>query len=212
MLAADEDVRAGRSQLIDSFRDFRVVFESGDGVDALDRLPDATVDMLLVNHRLHSLDGLATVQRIYDQMSEVPLIIVTGPFSSPNLSVEAARVGALATVTMDSGASTLIATMRRVRDYADQKELPTLVSAIAKYRQSGGALNLGQRDLASLTARQAQMISLYAQGMTDEQALVKLRIVEESQAKLLKSIFEKLKLNTRSQLVLLADQLERLKK
>ncbi|MEN9753617.1 MAG: hypothetical protein RL670_1308 [Actinomycetota bacterium] len=207
LLAADDDVRAGRAQMLDSLRDFRVVFEEADGEMALRRLPEATVDMLLVNHRLRSIDGLTTIQRICDQLVEVPLLIATGPYASPELTVEAAKAGALATVTMDVGAAELVATMRRVRDFEDQKELPRLVEAFAQFKRSGGVMDLGQRDFGDLSQKQRQMISLYAQGLSDAQSLQKLRIVAESQAKQLAAIFSKLKLRTRSQLVLVEAQM-----
>jgi DNA-binding NarL/FixJ family response regulator len=153
------------------------------------------------------MDGLALIQRIYDQIEDAPKMIATGPFESPELTVEAAKAGALATVTMDAGASALIATMRRVRDHGDQKELGTLVQQLQKFRQGGGSLVLGQRDYAALVAKQRQMIEMYAQGLTDEQQLPKLRILPETQQKQLRSIFDKLKVRTRSQLVLLASQM-----
>jgi DNA-binding NarL/FixJ family response regulator len=208
LLAADEDVRQGRAQLIDSFRDFQVVFEDGDGQSALNRLSDATIDLLVVNHRLKTIDGVSVVSQLVETSTNRPKIIMTGPFMSDELTVDAAKAGALATITMDAGAKDFIATMRRVRDFDDQKELAALVAAANRFRSGGGQLTLGNRDFAALTEKQRLIIELYAKGLTDSQSNVKLRIKPETQAKYLQSIFDTLNLKTRSQLVLAAYQME----
>ena len=208
LLAADEDVRQGRAQLIDSFRDFQVVFEDGDGQSALNRLSDATIDLLVVNHRLKTIDGVSVVSQLVETSTNRPKIIMTGPFMSDELTVDAAKAGALATITMDAGAKDFIATMRRVRDFDDQKELAALVAAANRFRSGGGQLTLGNRDFAALTEKQRLIIELYAKGLTDSQSNVKLRIKPETQAKYLQSIFDNLNLKTRSQLVLAAYQME----
>jgi len=208
LLAADEDVRQGRAQLIDSFRDFQVVFEDGDGQSALNRLSDATIDLLVVNHRLKTIDGVSVVSQLVETSTNRPKIIMTGPFMSDELTVDAAKAGALATITMDAGAKDFIATMRRVRDFDDQKELAALVAAANRFRSGGGQLTLGNRDFAALTEKQKLIIELYAKGLTDSQSNVKLRIKPETQAKYLQSIFDTLNLKTRSQLVLAAYQME----
>ena len=207
LLAADEDVRLGRAQLLDSLRDFQVVFEDGDGQSALNRLPDATVDLLVVNHRLKTVDGLTLVQRLTENEEKPPKIVMTGPFTNDEFSVDAAKAGALATVTMDEGAKEFVSTLRRVRDHFDQKEFSALVETIRRYRQSGGQINLGNRDFAALSEKQRQIMQLYAKGLTDEQANVKLRIKPETQAKYLQSVLHTLGLKTRSQLVLAAFQM-----
>lgn len=207
LLAADEDVRLGRAQLLDSFRDFQVVFEDGDGQSALARLADATVDLLVVNHRLKTIDGLSLVQQLVESHENAAKIVVTGPFANDELSVDAAKVGALATVTMDEGAKEFVATLRRVRDFDDQKELLKLIAAAKRYKNSGGQIGIGNRDFAALSDKQKLIIELYSKGFTDEQANVKLRIKPETQNKYLHSTFQTLGLHTRSQLVIAAFQM-----
>ena len=207
LLAADEDVRLGRAQLLDSLRDFQVVFEEGDGQVALSRLPEATIDLLVVNHRLKTVDGLTLVKQLSDAEVKPPKLVVTGPFANDEFTIDAAIAGALATVTMDEGAKEFVATLRRVRDHEDQKDLTSLAGAIRRYRLSGGQFFLGNRDFAALTEKQRLIIELYAKGLTDEQALVKLRIKPETQAKYVHDIYQILGFHTRSQLVLAAFQM-----
>jgi DNA-binding NarL/FixJ family response regulator len=207
LLAADDDVRLGRQQLIDSLPEFQVVFEASDGSVALERLPEATIDLLLVNHRLHSIDGLSLIQRLYDIGDAVPRIITTGPFASDELTIEAAKVGSLATVTMDAGAGELIDTMFRVIAKDDQLELARLSEAASRLSERGVTWSFGNRDFAALTDKQKLLIQYLGSGLTDEQANPKLRIKPETQSRMLRDVLRILNLRTRSQLALVAFQL-----
>jgi DNA-binding NarL/FixJ family response regulator len=58
LIDGDVDIRFGRRQVIDSQHDLKVVLEDGNFESALDRVPDALIDVLVIDHRLRGGDGI----------------------------------------------------------------------------------------------------------------------------------------------------------
>ena len=109
LIDADADIRFGRRMLIDSQDDCKVVFEEENATDALLRAPEALIDVLVIDHRVRGLDGIALIERLiplyHEANSEVPAIILTGPYFSYELLLASIAAGATDLVTLDSESS-----------------------------------------------------------------------------------------------------------
>jgi DNA-binding NarL/FixJ family response regulator len=84
LIDGDEDIRFGRRQVIDSQLDLKVVLEDGEFASSLERVPDALIDVIVIDHRLRGGDGISLstklIQRFLADGSKLPAIIMTGSY------------------------------------------------------------------------------------------------------------------------------------
>lgn len=119
LIDGDSAIRAGRRLLIDSQDDMRVVYEESAAMVALEKVPELLVDVIVIDHRLHGMDGVslakALVARISSQAQRVPAVVITGSYYTFELLMASIRAGATELVTQDSPASELLDAIRKSR-------------------------------------------------------------------------------------------------
>lgn len=84
--------------LLSTQDDFDVVYEEADGLKALEALVEQSLDLVLVDNRIHSISGAELIRRFLrrnlDGAFKSPHFVLTGPFDSPGMALEAIRCGA----------------------------------------------------------------------------------------------------------------------
>ncbi|MFM7030487.1 MAG: response regulator [Micrococcales bacterium] len=117
LLFGNKQIRDGRRMLLGTQRDFDIVYEGSDGLAAIDELLNYSLDVILVDNRLQNLSGLQTIQRFLrrhsDGLTRLPGFVLTGPFGSPEMELQAIRAGAIGTVTEEDSAQAVIDRVRR---------------------------------------------------------------------------------------------------
>jgi len=138
LVFADSLTREGRRLLLQSQPEFDVVYEESDGLRVLETLPDASVDVVLVDTRIRSLGGVETIAKYLRRNSasgeRQPAFVLTGPFAYDELTLAAVRGGATGVVSEEDTAETLLEVLKaaakldpsfplldHVRFFADQK-------------------------------------------------------------------------------------------
>jgi DNA-binding NarL/FixJ family response regulator len=116
LLFGNHLVREGRRLLLQTQPDLDIVWEGSDGVSAVEDLAKAVVDVVLVDNRLTGISGVETIRRFLrrnlGEDSSVPAFVLTGPFTSGVMSLEAIRCGAADLVTEEDDPEELIAAIR----------------------------------------------------------------------------------------------------
>ena len=69
------------------------VFEAGLAADALERIGNGEVDLVLLDFKLPDGDGLSVLKKIKEMSPEIQVILMTG-YSSVETAVEAMKLGA----------------------------------------------------------------------------------------------------------------------
>lgn len=109
-------VREGRRMLLKTQSDFDIVYEEEDGQVALDAIGDLAVDVLLVDNRLRTLSGSELIRRYLrrnvGQEGKLPAFVLTGPFSSGPMALEAIRCGASDMVSEEDSPEVLLDSIR----------------------------------------------------------------------------------------------------
>jgi DNA-binding NarL/FixJ family response regulator len=109
-------IRDGRKLLLSTQEDFDIVYEAEDGDIALEQLTTAVVDVVLVDNRLRNMSGTELVRKFIrrnlDTDVTLPAFVLTGPFASPAMALEAVRSGADDLVTEDESPEELISAIR----------------------------------------------------------------------------------------------------
>lgn len=206
LVDADADIRFGRRMLIDSQEDCRVVFEEENGAEALERAPQALIDVLVVDHRVRGIDGLQLVEKLIPQYhsseTEVPAIILTGPYFSYELLLAAIAAGATDLVTLDSDSGELLKSIRTARAKEDVLDFDSLKALMTRAK----GINFDVPDilvkLGTLDQKETQVLEAFRAGLDDDEISRTIDIPKYRVRKAMKSVLSKCSLATRAQLFL----------
>lgn len=203
---ADEDIRFGRRLLIDSQEDCKVVFEEESATGALERAPEALLDVLIIDHRVRGLDGISLIEKLIPLYqaanNNVPAIILTGPYFSYELLLASVSAGATDLVTLDSDSGELLKSIRSSMSKDDELDFESLRQLLKRAKETAFSFQDILVDLGGLDEREAQVLEQFRNGQDDDAISKKLEIPKYRVRKALDSILAKCSLATRAQLFL----------
>jgi DNA-binding NarL/FixJ family response regulator len=206
LIDADADIRFGRRMLIDSQDDCKVVFEEEQGADALIRAPEALIDVLVIDHRVRGMDGIALVEKLiplyHSANSDVPAIILTGPYFSYELLLAAIAAGATDLVTLDSTSAELLKSIRSAAVSEDALDFESLRTLMARARGVEFDVPDILVKLGTLDEKESAVLAEFKTGSDDEQIAKALDTPKYRVRQARKAILEKCSLATRAQLFL----------
>ena len=207
VLADDQAlVRAGFKALLDAQDDIEVVGEAGDGDEAVRLARALNPDMVLMDIRMPGTDGLAATRAITgdDRLAQVRIVILT-TFELDEYVFEAIRAGASGFLVKDTEPVELLRAVRAVAA-GDALLSPgvtrRLIAAFARNLKEPGPV--GTTELGLLTDREREVVSLVAEGLSNDQIAERL-IVSPATAKThVNRAMTKLDARDRAQLVVFA--------
>ncbi|WP_342665851.1 response regulator transcription factor [Promicromonospora kroppenstedtii] len=195
-------VRHGIRALLE-IADVEVVGEADDGAAALEVVADVAPDVILLDLRMPRYDGLWTLDRLREQGSDVPVLVLT-TFDDDTLVLDALRAGArgylLKDVTVEqltravhalAGGGTLVAPSITDRMLRALRAVPTA--------NDGDTLAVQQ-----LTDRELEVLRLMAEGYTNREISGALCLVEGTVKNHVSTILLKLAARDRTNAVLRA--------
>jgi DNA-binding NarL/FixJ family response regulator len=200
-------LRGGFRALLESAPDIEVVAEAGDGAEAVGVARQHRADVVLMDIRMPRVDGLEATRRISADpgLSSVKVLIVT-TFESDEYVYEALRAGASGFLLKDTEPADLIQAVRVVAR-GDALLSPSvtrrLVEDIAGKR-GGQRPRLPADLLEPLTEREREVLSLVAQGLTNDEIAAKLYMSPLTAKTHVSRTMSKLWARDRAQLVVIA--------
>ena len=206
MLVDDQQlVRAGLRMICEAEPDFTVVAEAGDGVEAMELLPAAHPDVVLLDVRMPKRDGVETCGLISASESAAKVIMLT-TFDIDEYVFAALREGASGFLLKDTPAEELTHAIRVIAG-GDALLAPSvtrrLVESLAKGQSIGGhtAAAVG---LDSLTAREVDVLHRLARGMSNAEIATDLILGEATVKTHVGRVLAKLALRDRVHAVVFA--------
>jgi len=195
VLAEDHHiVRQGLKALLAGPKDFRLLGEAGDGLEAVALVARHKPSVLVLDLMIPRLHGLDVVRRVQDE-TPATRVIVLSAHADEHYVVEALRSGALGYVLKDCTTSNLVEAVRAVA--AGKRYLSTMLAerAMEAFFQNPGQPGLDRYE--TLTERERLILQLAAEGSSNPEIARKLfispRTAESHRANLMR------KLNLRSQ-------------
>jgi DNA-binding NarL/FixJ family response regulator len=180
-----------------------IVAEAGDGVQAIDAVRRTRPDVVLMDIRMPTMDGLEATRRILTDHPDPPRILILTTFDLDRYVYAALSAGASGFLLKDVTADRLIAAVRMVRA-GDALLAPTvtrrLVERFAK-QHDGAALH---RDLTTLTPRELDILQRIARGLSNLELARQLHISETTVKTHVTRIFAKLGIRDRAQAIIVA--------
>jgi DNA-binding NarL/FixJ family response regulator len=206
VLLIDDHVvmRAALRMLVDSRPDMTVVGEATDRGDAILITAREQPDIILLDLDLGEENGIDFLPALLAAAKQARVIVLTG-IRDPAEHRQAVRLGATGMVLKDQAFDTLVKAIQRV--HAGEIWLdPALVANLLAERSRVRGQNLDPEvaRITGLTEREREVIALIGQGLKNRQIGDRLSISETTVVHHLTSIFAKLGVANRLELVTFA--------
>jgi DNA-binding NarL/FixJ family response regulator/class 3 adenylate cyclase len=209
VLIADDErlVRAGFRMILKAEHDLEVVGEAADGLEAVEGSKRLRPDVVLMDIRMPTLDGLEAARRILSSPDPRPRVIVLTTFDLDEYVYEALRVGASGFLLKDAPEDQLVAAIRVAAD-GGSIFAPSVTRRLIEEFARRGARKEAPPELAELTPRELEVLRLIAGGLSNQEIAAKLVVSEHTAKTHVAHILQKLNLRDRVQAVVLAYETE----
>jgi DNA-binding NarL/FixJ family response regulator len=196
-------VRAGLARILSPTDGFEVVAECADGRQAVAALPALRPDVVLMDVRMPSLDGIAATTQLRG-LDEPLAILVLTTFGEDEVLWGAIEAGAAGFVLKDSSAEELIAAVRAVAGGGAWFDPAVAPRVLERYRRvvAPAARDAARLDL--LTEREHEVLRLMARGATNAEIAEMLYVAEATVKTHVGSIFGKLDVRDRAAAIVFA--------
>ena len=192
-------------------RGLDVVGEAADGAEAVAAAGQLRPDVVLMDIRMPTMDGLEAARRILAQSPDCRVIMLT-TFDLDHYVYAALALGASGFLLKDVTAAHLAAAVRLVAT-GDALLAPSITRrlvqrfASGEHRSGPGLADRAaavHRDLAALTPRELEVLGLLGRGLSNTELAAELTLSEATVKTHVARIFAKLSLRDRAQAVVLA--------
>jgi len=200
-----EVVRAGFAALLDTQPDFTVLGTASDGGEAVRVCRDLQPDVVLMDVRMPSLDGIEATRQLAGTGESGPRVLILTTFDLDEYVFHALRAGASGFLLKDVTAERLFDAVRVVA--AGEALLAPavtrrLISEFTRLRPARDAAPAAA--LGALTPRETEVLRLVAEGLSNPEVAQRLVVTEETVKTHVSRILAKLGLRDRAQAVVAA--------
>ena len=197
--------RAGLLMIIQSRPLMTVVAEAANSKDALAAAAHEQPDVILLDLDLGGEDGVTLISELRQVAKQTRIVVLTG-LRDPEIHRRAVMLGALGIVRKEKAPEVLISAIERV--YAGEAWLDRslIANVITELSHPGATREIDPEQVKkdSLTLREREVIACLAEGLSTHEVAKRLFISEKTVAHHLGSIFGKLGVASRSELIVYA--------
>jgi DNA-binding NarL/FixJ family response regulator len=215
VLVADDQrvVREGLGTLLGLLAGVEVVGTAADGDEALALAIRLRPDVVLMDLRMPHCDGVEATRRLREHDASIKVLVLT-TYTDDRSVIDALRAGARGYLTKDAGAGQIREALQRVTSgqaAIDPAVQHHLVRAIATGRAgragpAGPAAAATPELPAGLTQREAEVLTLIAQGLSNMEIAGRLVVSETTVKSHINHLFAKTGVRDRAQAVTYAYQ------
>jgi DNA-binding NarL/FixJ family response regulator len=208
LLADDQDlVRLGLRVLLDSEDDLEVVGDAADGLRAVELARSLRPDVVLMDVRMPGIDGIEATGRIVaDPRLAATRVIVLTTFEIDEYVFDALRAGASGFLIKDTKPAELLRAVRLVAA-GDALLSPSVTRRVVReFALRPSRTVKPHPQLATLTDRERETVTLVAEGLTNDEIAGRLTISPATARTHVSRAMIKLGARDRAQLVVFAYQ------
>jgi DNA-binding NarL/FixJ family response regulator len=195
-------LRAGLRMLIDQNPAMKVIGVAGNGREALALAASEQPDLIILDILLGDEDGLTLLPELRDAATNARVLVLTG-LRSAESQRRAILAGAMGVVLKEHAAEVLIKAIKKVHQgevWLDRSLMGSVLDQMTQAQE----IDPEKGKIASLTDREREVIALIAEGLKNKQIGQRLFISETTVTHHLSSIFSKLGVSDRLELIIYA--------
>lgn len=201
ILIADDHavVREGLRALIDTEPGMRLVGEAADGLEATQKSAALEPDVILLDLVMPRMGGLDAIREIKERNPRARILVLTS-FAEDDKVFPAIKAGAQGYLLKDSSPRELLQAIRDIHQGQPSMH-PTIARKLMREIQRGSDLPPVEEPL---TEREVEVLTLVAQGFTNQEIADQLFVSERTVRTHVSNILSKLHLANRTQAALYA--------
>ena len=195
-------IRSGLRMLIEHDQRMQVVAQAGNKGEALERAASAHPDVIILDLVLGDEDGLSFLPELCQASPTSRVLVLTG-VQNPDAHRRAIRRGAMGIVLKEHAADQLLKAIMKVNDGEVWIERSMMGSMIQEFNKPA-LVDPEVAKIESLTDREREVIALIGEGLKNKQVGERLFISETTVTHHLSSVFSKLEVSDRLELIIYA--------
>ena len=196
-------VRDGLMTMLGREKDFAVMGEARNGLEAVEKVREVHPDVVLMDLRMPELDGVEAMRRIRTEDSGVKFIVLT-TYDSDEYIFDAIEAGAKGYLLKDASREELFRAVRAVHRGESLVEPGVAAKLLDRFAQLRRESALGGQNL--LSERELEVLRLIAKGAPNKEIAATLSISESTAKTHVANIFQKLDVKDRTEAVTQAMQ------
>ena len=194
-------IREGMRRVLESDPELTVVGECEDGDEVADAVARADPDVVVMDVRMHRVDG-ATATRAVRELDGPPVLILT-TFDDDDTVAAALGAGASGFILKDAPGEDILRSIRTVAGGDSWLDPRIAGRVLDAYRQR--AAGRPSVDLAALTPRELDVLRVVGRGATNREIADQLHVSEATVKTHLGNVLAKLQLRDRAAAIVLAN-------
>ncbi|MGI8734014.1 MAG: response regulator [Pyrinomonadaceae bacterium] len=195
-------VRAGLRMLIDQDPGMKVTGLAGNRSEALAAATSSQPNIIILDIVLGDEDGLSFLPELREVAPNARVLVLTGLRSSDSQR-QAMRAGAMGVVLKEHAAEVLIKAIKKVHHGEVWLDRFTMGSVLQEFTEEK-QIDPDKNKIATLTDREREVITLVGEGLKNKQIAARLFISETTVTHHLSSVFSKLEVSDRLELIIYA--------
>ena len=192
-------VRTGLRMLLEGQPDMKIIGEADSGEQALEKARLLSPDVVVMDITLPDISGIEATRRLKEMMPGIAVVALT-IHEDEQYFFEMLQAGASGYVPKRAAPEDLIASIRAA--FAGEIYIyPSLAKALVADFLGRSSLESEHASLDGLTSREQEVLSLLAEGMSNDEIGESLQISRHTVARHRENLMRKLELHSRSELV-----------
>lgn len=194
--------RKGLIALLTDAVETAVVGEAGTGTEAIAQAKSLSPDIILMDIQMPDMNGVKATRYILDEQPEIGVIMLTMLEDDDSLFA-AMRAGARGYILKGADEAEVIETITAV---AQGQALfgPAIAGRLTTFFRKGGQKETAAIPFPDLTDREREVLALIAQGINNKDISTQLHISGKTVSNYISSIFNKLQVADRAQVIVKA--------
>jgi len=202
-----ELIRRGLTMMLEMEDDIDIVGQASDGTQAVELAERYQPDVVLMDLKMPRMNGIEATRAITQALPKTRVVILT-TYDSEDMVFDAIRAGAQAYLLKESSEADVLHVIHLVHA-GESLMSPSIAHKVMDAFRQGSlplplAPNADEPPLEALTAREAEILDLIANGKTNRDISETLYLTEGTVKNYVTSIMSKLHTNDRTQLAVKA--------
>jgi DNA-binding NarL/FixJ family response regulator len=205
VLIVDDDVptRVGLRAILRAEADMEVVGEATGGLEAVHLAAAQAPDVVLMDVHLPDIDGIEATARIVSTEPACPKVLILTTFDVSEYVYRAIQAGASGFLLKRTRAEQLVEAVRTVAS-GEALPMPAMASALIGHFAPAPSLSSGRALRDELTERELEVLTLVAQGLSNQEIAAVLTVSLETVKSHVKRTYAKIGVRDRAQAVIRA--------